>query len=473
MRDARISELISAFLDGELTVEERALLEQELATSAESRLYLEQLKRQRMALQGIPRQKLSSSAAARIQAAIQAAQPSASPPAPGPSDSIWELISAHLDGELTVAERASVERHLADSGECREYLEQLRQQRGLLASIPRHKLPAAVSKQIMAAIKAARSSVAKEEPILATLATSEKPRTRSRWRTALLVAGPMIAAGLLVALIVVRNWETKVKSGPGTTIAGNEGKKVEETIPGVPEVVPVKPEDMALAVKEFRKQVKMLMVYDVYVTPKGRQSKCVDKWFTAAGIPVADKIKIDAATEKAIFNSPFIVANPAVQLPGKVDDQDVEMLLVRGLGKHINAIQRAYHKNQSLELGEAQLLTDLILDTPRELEILLRLNEATGMGLAQMKADPGILRLPRAFPVAFAAHARSSFLGGFGLTSMVVGSSEETPAKSTPDNKTEKKSAELPANSELAPQPPGSVGWDDPSQCLIIIRTIK
>ena len=454
MRDVRILELISAFLDGELTVEERVLVERELATSAEYRAYLDQLKRQRMALQGVPRRKLSADVSARIQAAIRSTRPASASAQPvSVDDSISELISAHLDGELTDAERGIVERHLADSVECREYLEQLRQQQSLLASIPRHKLPSAVSERILAAIEVARSLVAKEEPILATLATPAKSRSRSRWRTALYVAGPMVAAGLLVALFVARNWDSKGTSGPGQTIAGNDGKKVEETTPGIPEVVPVRPEDMALALEEFQKVVSQIVVYDIYVTPTGHENNVVAKWLAAAAIPVANKIKLDNNTENAIFNSPRMgIDRVDLKLPGKVDQENVEMMFVRGTNRHINAVYEAYRQNDCLIKGEAQIVIDYVM-APRELEILFRLNEASGVGLAHMKSNPSILKSARAFPINFASQSRTSFFGGFGLTSMLVGNADDLKTiKSTKDF---------------------NGGWDEPTQCIFIIRTIK
>ena len=50
------------------------------------------------------------------------------------------LISAYLDDELTVDERAHVERLLANSPDARQLLEELRALRGGLQELPQHRL---------------------------------------------------------------------------------------------------------------------------------------------------------------------------------------------------------------------------------------------------------------------------------------------------------------------------------------------
>jgi hypothetical protein len=52
-----------------------------------------------------------------------------------------ERLSAYLDGELPASERAPLERHLAGCAECRSDLDELREVRGLLRSMPAPALP--------------------------------------------------------------------------------------------------------------------------------------------------------------------------------------------------------------------------------------------------------------------------------------------------------------------------------------------
>jgi len=99
-------ELFSAYLDGELTAEQQAKMERLLATSAEARQLLEDLRTISQSLQSLPVHKLSEDltpqilqeAERRRQSAMPAAALSASTvPAPGPDGGIG--TSAHARGE--------------------------------------------------------------------------------------------------------------------------------------------------------------------------------------------------------------------------------------------------------------------------------------------------------------------------------------------------------------------------------------
>jgi hypothetical protein len=60
-----------------------------------------------------------------------------------------ELLSAYLDGELDDAERARVERLLADSPAARQLLDELRALSSTLRSLPRHELEKDLSEEVM------------------------------------------------------------------------------------------------------------------------------------------------------------------------------------------------------------------------------------------------------------------------------------------------------------------------------------
>src|SRR5688572_29863485 len=108
MRDDRILELISAYVDGELTVDERAFVEQQLADSPALRQYHDQLLRQRTFLESVPKRTLNAAFSARVVGAIEVARSKVSSEATL-ADSISELISAYVDGEVSADERSFVE----------------------------------------------------------------------------------------------------------------------------------------------------------------------------------------------------------------------------------------------------------------------------------------------------------------------------------------------------------------------------
>lgn len=53
-----------------------------------------------------------------------------------------ELISAYLDGELTVEERYQLVHHMSDCGRCARELEEMQETRSLVRSLPVLELPA-------------------------------------------------------------------------------------------------------------------------------------------------------------------------------------------------------------------------------------------------------------------------------------------------------------------------------------------
>lgn len=55
-----------------------------------------------------------------------------------------ELISAYLDGELTVAEHVDLQRHLSACGSCALEIEEIQQVRSAVRSLPVLELPAGV-----------------------------------------------------------------------------------------------------------------------------------------------------------------------------------------------------------------------------------------------------------------------------------------------------------------------------------------
>jgi hypothetical protein len=75
-------ELISAYLDGELTAEEQSQVEQALVEDARLRRMFEDLRALRNGLQSMPRQKLDASFAERVLKAAQARKNGEQPPAP-------------------------------------------------------------------------------------------------------------------------------------------------------------------------------------------------------------------------------------------------------------------------------------------------------------------------------------------------------------------------------------------------------
>ena len=69
---------------------------------------------------------------------------------------VVELLSDHLEGALSAAQRARVEAHLAACPDCLAYLAQLRTTIGALGRLREHDVPRCVLGRLMAAFRGRR-----------------------------------------------------------------------------------------------------------------------------------------------------------------------------------------------------------------------------------------------------------------------------------------------------------------------------
>jgi anti-sigma factor RsiW len=137
-----------------------------------------------------------------------------------------ELLSAHLDGELTDAERAKVERLLAASPPDRQLFEDLKSLRGELASLPRAEVsPDFADRVVQAAVaeaekyNEARGVVSRAPPV---------PRhfwRRWKYGAAAASAVALAACGLLVVLLRRHSAEPQPGQAVGPIAMTPDGAK--------------------------------------------------------------------------------------------------------------------------------------------------------------------------------------------------------------------------------------------------------
>jgi anti-sigma factor RsiW len=148
-----------------------------------------------------------------------------------------ELISALLDGEATVPERAAVDRHLRDCGECRALLGDFR----ALAATAAAGQPPPVPAGLLAAVRA-RLEAAGER-------AGRPAVTRSGWRWTDLWRSPLpvaAAAGVMVAVAAL--WTLResdrpaLHAPPSGPITTKEEAGADTAIPGEAESVAIAPE---------------------------------------------------------------------------------------------------------------------------------------------------------------------------------------------------------------------------------------
>ena len=101
-----------------------------------------------------------------------------------------ELLSAYVDGELTQAERTTVETQLAIDPAAQREVEEFRRLSGMIQTLPRPALPTDISAQVLERAKAVRLA-AEVEPVRPEITIG---RSWHGW----LWAGAALAAGLLI-----------------------------------------------------------------------------------------------------------------------------------------------------------------------------------------------------------------------------------------------------------------------------------
>lgn len=197
-RDTTNTEMLSAYLDGELSSEERHEVERKLAESSELRQLLGQLRQLSDDLRLLPRYRLGEPVYDRILSEIEQLSKASADDAQEPllPD---ELISAYLDGELPDADRQRVEHQLETSAEHCQLLDELRGLHDTLRSLPKHQLDDGFADRVVR--RAERETLLGSSTDAAEVTTAPRPVSvakRSRWRVYVWAA---VTVAAIVALV--------------------------------------------------------------------------------------------------------------------------------------------------------------------------------------------------------------------------------------------------------------------------------
>lgn len=133
-----------------------------------------------------------------------------------------DLLSACLDDEATAEERALVERELESSAEWRTVLEELRETRTLLRSLPLHDAPAGFWAEVGEASDGGTDDGAAGGGRPPAAPASITARRRRRTRVAGWVAGAAAAAAIVAVVLVPQ--ETRVKPQVGTLVTSHAAR---------------------------------------------------------------------------------------------------------------------------------------------------------------------------------------------------------------------------------------------------------
>ena len=257
----------------------------------------------------------------------------------GNDNSSFELISAYLDGELSVEERAQVEELLAGSEAHRTLLEELQSLRTEFSSLAPVKPSGDLTSRIMAAVESAPAPVPTEdEPAGSVPATQLSSEVDVQWRVSWTQV--VVAATTLLVLYGAYWASTRERAdgphiavedpkgdgskddgskddgpkddGPkddGPKIAVQEGHpKVgpEDPVVPKPDELPDTPGVPDLAGGQFvfaEQKTDIMLVLEYAVDPKVLKDKVYKKTLMMHGIAVDDEIVPDAVARKSILES--------------------------------------------------------------------------------------------------------------------------------------------------------------------------
>jgi negative regulator of sigma E activity len=119
-----------------------------------------------------------------------------------------ELLSAYLDGELSPAEQAQVESHLAGDPEARQLLDELRILASDVRSLPRHKAGEGFSERVVRAALAAQP--ASDANVVTSASAGRSTAAGGRRRVPAMLAGALAVAAAVALAVFVAN-----RPGPG------------------------------------------------------------------------------------------------------------------------------------------------------------------------------------------------------------------------------------------------------------------
>ncbi len=211
----------------------------------------------------------------------------ASPNQPDPKEAVEAQLCAYLEGELSPAERAGIDRHLSDHPQHRQLLADLGRNRQWLRDLPRERAPAEVGEAYQQQVE--RSLLLGEDGA----ATSARPGT-GRWPQRVLLAALVVLTvglGLLVTLMLAPPRHGQVA--------------VELPAPEPPRLVPGPTADQHSAEAKALPSSRNLAAADAVGGPRLPGTASVASTAPAAEPRVAD----------AVPNAATAAASPAVRPP--------------------------------------------------------------------------------------------------------------------------------------------------------------
>ncbi len=389
-RDRQFDELLSAYLDGELTVQERQDVEQELATNLQARQTLAAFRELDRRLKQLARYRLDSRAATQLLESLKTVSEEPGDEASTVEVSESEQREAFLDGELTGQQRERYLRQLEADPVERQRLNELEELHRRIAGLPRYQLDPRFCERVWQQIDA--------EPVSEVASRTAERTPSPRFPTWRILGTLLAVAGIVLVMFHITSWDPRAPDrpvalpDPPVLDALPPPEPIPDT-PQEPERLPVAPDPQQMLVSAIGRQrpEHLVLVYEVSVTEGGIEQAAFANLLARHRIGMRQTVPVGPEEQAELLEHRFLAGFQEFD-PQREDLDPVELYWVRTTGRTADAI---YQDLLARPPGFGSFFLNL---TTRDADdgILHRLCEASDVGsdvgqAVRLVANLGIL----------------------------------------------------------------------------------
>lgn len=327
-----------------------------------------------------------------------------------------ELLSAYLDGEVTVEDRDWVERLLSadrnsdrlhESFEARDLLTEFRSLGDDLRKLPRHRLDESFADRVLAIARQRAGQDAVSPAAAATRRSASRQmvgRSLSWWLTTAISAS--VAAAVAVMLVLVwgpgRHESVAVNPGTGTSVTSPE-------TPGTPlpgTAVPIAPVASSRNVQtDPLPMTQYLLAIEVGLSAQGLRERRCHAALKKQNIWFDESLRADRELEEALLSSRLAAQEKPEKVDPKGDLAEAQLIYVEATGPQIDG---AYYELQRQDRKDTVYVRLDFLFEDKDFDLFRLMHAAAARKLAESnkKRSPGMgwdLVLSRPFRVPVAA----------------------------------------------------------------------
>ncbi len=364
--DAHNEQLISAYLDGELTSDERQHVEQLLASNADYRQLLADLRAIMDGLRQLPRLSLDEGFVGRVIDQTRHAIQTTGDSEP-PEEASLELLSAYLDDELSSGDVSLVRQQLEANSQSRQYVQRLRALDSDLRALPKHTLDEDFADRVLrraertmlVPVEVQPSAPDEVEPVVTLAGRPASDESRISWRgfiwSAAAVAAAVVLALLVndqpgfdptdLAVVPVDKSDTSPAIDPPNHQLGPRSPSPQELAgSGAPDTQ-VKPPSgrtpdsawpVVLAMRENARQ-RLILVYEVSVTSLGVEQGAFARLLTRHNIGFRETVAVEQQEQRSLLKQRFL-EGAELAPAGKEGMDEVRLYLVSCTGNEADLL---------------------------------------------------------------------------------------------------------------------------------------